>query len=76
MTLTEQQAFDAMVLFSREYWDRGARASDDLAELLSSLDRGVWSDGGTADPAIESDWESCVRRIQAGLDPYNPSGPT
>jgi hypothetical protein len=70
MSLTEQQAFDAMFLFLNEYWERGSRESEDLAALLGSLNRRLWADGTTADPAMAEDWKSCVQRIRDGFDPY------
>jgi hypothetical protein len=70
MALTEQEAYDAMFLFLREYWERGDRASAELGGLLGSLDRTTWVDGGSADLAMDEDWRHCVQRVQDGLDPY------
>jgi len=71
MDLTERQAYDAMCLFLHEYWERGNRSSDDLAGLLSGLNRGLSPDGGSADPAMDQDWTSCVERIRAGVNPHS-----
>ena len=37
--LTERQAYDAMFLFLREYWE-GNKSSDEIAGLLADLQRG------------------------------------
>jgi hypothetical protein len=39
-------AYHAMREFLEAYWERGERSSDDLADLLSSLqiDRALWRD--------------------------------
>jgi hypothetical protein len=71
VALTEQQAYDAMFLFLVEFWKRDGGKTD-LTDLLSWLDRGIWKDGGSADPAQEDDWSRCVKRIQEGLNPYEP----
>ena len=69
MALTEGQAYDAMFLFVLEFWNRD-KGQSDLVDLLSFLDRGVWGDGGSTDPAMEGDWRRCVERIREGFDPY------
>jgi hypothetical protein len=75
MALTERQAYDAMFLFLHEYWERGGRQSDEVAGLLGSLNRRVWADGTSADPAMDADWAEAVVRIQEGFDPYTPLTP-
>jgi hypothetical protein len=71
MPLTEREAYDAMFLFLKEYWERGNRSSGDIAGLLSDLQRGLlWEDDTSADPAMDHDWSQCVRRILDGHDPY------
>jgi len=60
MTLNENQAFQAMVLFLEEYYKRGK--SDDIAMLLSSLI--LLEDGSTADPAMWGDWLQSIRKLE------------
>ena len=60
MTLNENQAFQAMVLFLEEYYERGK--SDDIAMLLSSLI--LLEDGSTADPAMWGDWLQSLRKLE------------
>jgi hypothetical protein len=68
--ITRQQGYDAMFLFLREFCNRGASPSDDPVEwLLVAMDRRT-SDGGSNDPAMDSDWADCVKRIVSGVDPY------
>jgi hypothetical protein len=69
MALTERQAYDAMFLFVLDFWNRD-KGQSDLVDLLSFLDRGVWGDAGSNDPAMEEDWRRCVERITEGFDPY------
>jgi hypothetical protein len=71
MSLTEQQAYDAMFLFLHRYWERTGRHADDVAGLLGSLNRGLADDGRPADPAMAEDWAACVERIEEGFDPYS-----
>ena len=49
-------AFDAMRAFLEAWWERGERSSDDVAWLLSAMNRGLTSDGGPVDAAMWSDW--------------------
>jgi hypothetical protein len=75
VTLTEKQAYDAMFLFLAEYWERGNRSSRGIADLLSNLERGVlWEDDKPTDPAMDEDWDRCVRRVLDGFDPYKDFG--
>lgn len=57
--LTDRQAFEAMVLFLEQFYDR--TQSDDIAGLLSDLM--IAADNQTADPAAWQDWLSCVEKI-------------
>jgi hypothetical protein len=58
--------FDAMLLFLEAYWERGGRASDDLAVLLGGLQR-LESDGRPLDPAMWSDWLEAVDRASPSV---------
>ena len=62
-TINELQAFDAMRAFLEAYWERGGKASDDLAVLLGSLNRNAWANEMPFDPAQWSDWRSAVDAI-------------
>ena len=57
--LTERQAFDAMVMFLEQFYER--TDSDDVGGLLSDLMINV--DNQTADPAAWQDWLNCVQRV-------------
>lgn len=57
--LTEQQAFEAMVLFLESFYER--TKSDDVGGLLGDLI--LLEDGSTADPAAWGDWMKCVLRV-------------
>ena len=57
--LTEQQAFEAMVLFLEGFYKR--TKSDDVGGLLGDLI--LLEDGSTADPAAWDDWMKCVLRV-------------
>lgn len=59
-TLNEMEAFDAMCAFLAAYWERGGRASDDLAVLLGSLSRSISVNGMPADAALWTDWLDAV----------------
>jgi len=59
MTLTEKQAFQAMVLFLEYFYHR--TNSDDIGGLLSDL---LMSEEGiTADPAAWEDWQNSIQQI-------------
>jgi hypothetical protein len=67
MPLTDRQGYDAMFLFLFEFWERGNRSSQDIAQLLGWLQHGVaWADDTSSDPAMDEDWASCVRRVRRG----------
>ena len=51
----EELGFKAMKLFLEAYWERGGKASDDLAVLLGSLE---------IDPAQRSDWADALHRAR------------
>ncbi len=60
--LTEKQAFLAMYSFLDEYYQ--ITKSDDVGSLLSSMS--LLEDGGTADPAILSEWKDAVKKVLEG----------
>ncbi|MGG6296932.1 hypothetical protein ACQ4M4_21260 [Leptolyngbya sp. AN02str] len=57
--LTEDQAFEAMVLFLEQFYER--TKSDDVAVLLGQLI--ILEGGGTADPAVWHDWIECLHQV-------------
>lgn len=60
--LTELEAFDAMRAFVHAYWERGLRESDELANLLSDVERS--SRGGPPlDPVQWPDWQAAVDNV-------------
>lgn len=63
-----------MLLFLHDYWERGNRADEGIADLLSNCAVGLWSGGTpdepmTADPAMWHDWKSAVERVLNGEGP-------
>ncbi len=64
-SLTELEAFDAMRAFLEAYWRRGLCSSDDLAVLLGSVSRNIWTDGGPGDPAQWNDWLKAVETVKS-----------
>lgn len=72
--MDELTAFDAMRAFLEAYWERGLKSDDGLAGLLSNLNRSVWEDRSTADPAMWQDWKDAIALITsrpggASIDP-------
>jgi hypothetical protein len=59
-TLTELEAYDTMRAFLEAYWERGLKASDDIAVLLGSTNRDAH---GPLDPAQWSDWREAVGKV-------------
>lgn len=57
--LSIDEAYDAMVDYLEGYYSRGK--SDDIAALLSGML--LFADGGSADPALMSDWHESVEKI-------------
>jgi hypothetical protein len=62
--LTEKQAFEAMRLFLKQFYER---AGNEMETLLADIT--VESDGGTLDPAAWDDWQRCVRSVEERLTP-------
>ena len=63
-SLNELEAFDAMRAFLESYWQRGMKASDDIAGLLVDLNRDMMGDGGPPDPAQWNDWLLAIKKIK------------
>ena len=61
-TLTEEQAYVAMMYFLDQLYDR--TKSDDLGALLGSMS--LLPDGSTADAAIAHDWQEAVKYVLNG----------
>lgn len=62
--LTSEQAYNAMFLFLQDYWERGNCLDEHMAGLLGSMS--LLEDGGSTDPAMLHDWQSCVARVLQG----------
>jgi len=61
-TVTDKEAFLAMVAFLQDYYKR--TGSDDVGGLLGGLS--LLPDGSTADPAAWQDWLRAVQKSKAG----------
>lgn len=59
--------FDAMRAFLRAEWEKDERQSDDLANLLSNLNRDVWRNTQPLDIAQWSDWLDAVLSVRPDL---------
>ncbi len=64
MQITRKQAFEAMMLFLEEFYNR--TQSDDVGGLLGDLI--LLEDGSTADPAAWYDWIECVEKVLSNSD--------
>jgi hypothetical protein len=60
-SLTELEAYDAMLAFLEAYWERGLKASDDIAVLLGSTQR--LRNGMPLDSAQWDDWRDAVEMV-------------
>jgi hypothetical protein len=58
-SLTQMQAFEAMVLFLDDYYER--TKADEIGALLGSLQ--IVGDGMPADPAAWEDWMKCIQKV-------------
>ena len=64
--LTSREAYLAMFGFLEDLYQR--TQSDELGALLGGMS--LLEDGGTADPAIWSDWEDALENVREGkVDP-------
>ena len=61
-SLTTEEAYLAMFAFIEKRYR--LTSSDDLASFLS--DMSLMFSGGTADPALQDDWEEAVSLARAG----------
>lgn len=59
--LNPRQAYEAMVLFLDQYWQRVR--SDDVGALLGQISLDIWADGIPGDPASWGDWVHCVKHV-------------
>ena len=62
--LSPEQAFRAMFIFLKEYYDRTGGTSE-LGAVLSDIQTNLWADGRPADPAAWGDW---LAAIEAALE--------
>ncbi|USD23098.1 hypothetical protein MJO52_08175 [Microbulbifer variabilis] len=60
--LTKEQAFLAMYAFLDEYYQ--ATKSEDVGGLLGSIS--LLSDGGSADPVVQNEWEEAIQKVMDG----------
>ncbi|MBB5716262.1 hypothetical protein [Sphingomonas aerophila] len=73
-------AYDAMFAFIESWFERGGRTSEDIAQLLSTLDRSHSHDGYPADGTVWNDFmDIAYRKVEeeGGRDPLrgiNPKG--
>lgn len=58
ISLTSNQAYSAMYEFILSYWKRGCESSNDIAELLNSMQI---NEGFTNDPAFWDDWIDAIK---------------
>jgi hypothetical protein len=65
--LTEKQAFEAMVLFLEDFYQR--TQANEIGGLLSDLL--MAENGTTADPAAWQDWMDCVQQVLAAKQTAN-----
>ena len=59
--LLPEQAFHAMMVYLKAYYDRSG-GREDLAALLSDI-QSITEDGMPADPAAREDWLDAVRTV-------------
>ncbi len=64
-SLSELEAYDAMLAFLVAYWERGGKSDNSLAGLLGGLSRDTWVGGSTADPAQWNDWLAAVEKVKS-----------
>ena len=59
--LSIREAYECMFHFLDSYWKQGGKSDDQIAILLGGMP--LRSDGGSADPAMRSDWLDAVRAV-------------
>ena len=64
ITMTPVQAYAAMHYFLEDCYRRGR--SDEIGGMLGGMS--LLGDGGTADPAVKSDWQRAVQRAMTEGD--------
>lgn len=57
--MTAEQAFEAMFLYLKEYWNRNSAA--ELGDVLGDLQPGKPME--SSDPAAWQDWLKCVEMV-------------
>lgn len=62
-TLTEREAYNAMLHFLEAYFERGGRQADEIAILLGGAQMN--SDGLPMDPAFWQDWLRAIAKARA-----------
>jgi hypothetical protein len=62
-TISILQGFDAMRAFVEKYWERQEPRPDDIATLLSSLDRNIERDSKPLDIALWGDWLEAALKL-------------
>ncbi len=60
MQLTPEEAFEAMTLFLKLYYEY--TESDDVGSLLGGMM--IDADGGTFDPAYWHEWMRCIQQVK------------
>ena len=73
--MSPAEGFDAMRKFLEAYWDSGGRMSEDLAVLLSSLNRDEITQSPPLDLALWDDWLDAVKEVTS-LNERRQEGPT
>lgn len=68
--LTMEQAYRAMHRFVQDYFERGGRKGDELAQFLSYSEPEQWGPRkdnpiGAGDPAAWDDWTKAVQKVEA-----------
>ncbi|HEX2628643.1 MAG TPA: hypothetical protein VHM26_06525 [Chitinophagaceae bacterium] len=58
--MNEDEAYQAMFIFLERIYERG---DVELSIVLSWMNREVWQDNSTADPAYWHDWIDAIKSI-------------
>jgi len=59
-----RQAFIAAYYYLEVYYNE--TISEDILDIISSMNPFLWADGGSADPAAEHDWIEVAKNIMTG----------